>query len=64
MVPGQDSREGIYWKRSTLLFVVVFIAYYPQTLIKIRATQHDCLPSLLGDRDKWSEIVYSDVYLT
>ncbi len=29
----------------------------PETLIKRQSTRHDCLPSLLGDREKLSEIV-------
>jgi hypothetical protein len=30
----------------------------PETHTKKQATQHGCLPSLLGDRDKEGEIVY------
>jgi hypothetical protein len=30
----------------------------PETHTKRQGTQHDCLPSLLGDRDKLNEIVY------
>jgi hypothetical protein len=33
---------------------------YPETLSKRQATQHGCLPSLLGDRNNGIEIVYGD----
>jgi hypothetical protein len=33
----------------------------PKTHTKRQATQHGCLPSLLGDEDKGIEIVYSEV---
>jgi hypothetical protein len=32
----------------------------PKTHIHRQATRHDCLPSLLGDRNKYSEIVYGE----
>ncbi len=32
----------------------------PETQTKRQVTLHDCLPSLLGDGDKWIEIVYSE----
>jgi hypothetical protein len=32
----------------------------PETHIKRQATWHDCLPSVLGNGDKWSEIVYGE----
>jgi hypothetical protein len=32
----------------------------PETHIKRQATQHDCLPSLLGDGDKGIEKVYGE----
>ncbi len=33
---------------------------YPETYTKRQATQHGCLPSLLGDGDKGIEIVYDE----
>ncbi len=35
--------------------------YPPYTHTKRQATQHDCLPILLGGGDKWIEIVYGTV---
>jgi hypothetical protein len=32
----------------------------PQTHIKRQATLQDCLPSLVGDGDKWIEIVHGE----
>ena len=31
-----------------------------ETHINRQATRHNCLPRFLGNRDKWSEIVYSE----
>ncbi len=36
---------------------------FSQRHIKRQATRHDCLPSLLGDGDKWTEIVWGKKYL-
>jgi hypothetical protein len=33
---------------------------YPETYTKRQATQHGCLPSLLGERHKENEIVYGE----
>jgi hypothetical protein len=33
---------------------------WTETHTKRQATQHDCLPSLLGDEDKGIEIVYGE----
>ncbi len=32
--------------------------FHTETQAKRQATQHDCWPNLLGDVDKWTEIVY------
>ncbi len=33
---------------------------YPETHTKRKATQHGCLPSLLSDEDRGTEIVYDE----
>ncbi len=39
---------------------VVTVWLYPETHTKRQATQHDCLPSLLGDWGKGIVIVYDE----
>ncbi len=36
------------------------LAFYPVTRLKKQVTRHDYLPSLPGDGEKWSEIVYGE----
>jgi hypothetical protein len=36
------------------------IRFFPETHAKRQATQHGCLPSLLGDGDKEIEVVYGE----
>jgi hypothetical protein len=36
------------------------LASLSEKYTKRQATQHDCLPSFLGDRDKWIEIEYGE----
>ncbi len=41
-------------------FVHYNAVFIPETHTKRQVSQHDCLPSLLGNVDKWIEIVYSE----
>jgi hypothetical protein len=46
----KTTENKIHWHRW----------FSPETLAKRQATQHDCLPSLLGDRDKVIEKMYEE----
>jgi hypothetical protein len=58
--------EQSYYFPAMCIFVYVYsIVVYGcwallETHIKRQVTQHDCLPSLLGDGGRWIEILYSE----
>jgi hypothetical protein len=47
-------------KNPLYFFIVHWNDSSPQTLTETQATQQDSLPSLLGDGDKWTEIVFGE----
>ncbi len=47
-------------KRYQRVNDIVKAAAWPGTHIERQVTQHDCLPSLLGDAEKWIEMLYGD----
>jgi hypothetical protein len=54
------------WTQAKVFQVPIITISHPETHTKRQATQHDCLPSLLGDGDKLIEIVYGGekIFLT
>jgi len=55
---GCVSWREQYSDEEALSVIFIQSSFYPETHTKRPATQHGCLPSLLGDRDKGIEIVY------
>ncbi len=49
-----------YQQAIVFLGIVVRLVKTRDTYTKRQATQHDCLPSLLGDGNKGIEIVYNE----
>jgi hypothetical protein len=63
---GRDNKEQEAWcipKNYEITKPPFLCKYYatPETHTKRKATQHDCLSSLLGDGDTWIQIVYEEV---